>query len=130
LFEVTSAYGTVGLSTGVPYDEYSLSGAFDTLSKVIMVSVMIRGRHRGLPLAIDRSILLPGEDLMHRIDKEYNDKGSWKQSEEAELEEDVRDSGTRGTGPKDDPEEQDPTHGKAHDFKGGDATSEGDVSVM
>jgi potassium uptake Trk family protein len=30
LFEVTSAYGTVGLSTGVPYDAYSLSGAFQT----------------------------------------------------------------------------------------------------
>jgi hypothetical protein len=74
-FEVTSAYGTVGLSTGVPYDDYSLSGAFQSLSKVIMLAIMLRGRHRGLPLAIDRSILLPGEDLMHEMDKHYNDPG-------------------------------------------------------
>jgi potassium uptake Trk family protein len=64
LFEVTSAYGTVGLSTGIPGQDYSLSGSFATLSKVVMLFVMVRGRHRGLPLAIDRSILLPGEELM------------------------------------------------------------------
>jgi Trk-type K+ transport system membrane component len=43
-FEVTSAYGTVGLSLGVPHDQNSLSGAFHTLSKVILLFVMIRGR--------------------------------------------------------------------------------------
>jgi Trk-type K+ transport system membrane component len=43
LFEVTSAYGTVGLSTGVPYDDYSLSGAFQAASKIVMLAVMIRG---------------------------------------------------------------------------------------
>ncbi|KAH8930445.1 TrkH-domain-containing protein [Atractiella rhizophila] len=59
LFEVTSAYGTTGLSTGVPYASYSLSGAFNTFSKLVICVVMIRGRHRGLPLAIDRSVLLP-----------------------------------------------------------------------
>ncbi|KAF2645951.1 potassium transport protein-like protein 1 [Massarina eburnea CBS 473.64] len=85
MFEVTSAYGTVGLSTGVPYDQYSLSGAFDTLSKVVMLFVMMRGRHRGLPLAIDRSILLPGEELMHQMDKDYNEKRLCAASEEEEL---------------------------------------------
>ena len=130
LFEVTSAYGTVGLSTGVPYDQYSLSGAFDTLSKVIMLLVMIRGRHRGLPLAIDRSILLPGEELMHRIDKEYNEKGKCDPDEAEELEQDIRGSGLRGTGPNRDTEEQDPEHGKAHDYASGDATSNGTVSLV
>lgn len=72
LFEVTSAYGTVGLSLGVPGEDYSLSGRFASLSKVVMLFVMVRGRHRGLPLAIDRSILLPGEDLMKRLDSEYS----------------------------------------------------------
>jgi potassium uptake Trk family protein len=85
LFEVTSAYGTVGLSTGVPYDAYSLSGAFQSLSKVVMLAVMLRGRHRGLPLAIDRSILLPGEDLMHKMDKEYNEGGIDATEEEKEY---------------------------------------------
>ena len=72
LFEVTSGYGTVGVSTGVPYDAYSLSGVFHKLSKVIMLFVMIRGRHRGLPLAIDRSILIPGGELFHRMEEIYN----------------------------------------------------------
>ncbi|KAF2852450.1 potassium transport protein-like protein 1 [Plenodomus tracheiphilus IPT5] len=76
LFEVTSAYGTVGLSTGIPGKDYSLSGSFASLSKVVMLFVMVRGRHRGLPLAIDRSILLPGEELMRRLDKEYSTKGA------------------------------------------------------
>ncbi|RDI83099.1 hypothetical protein Vi05172_g7016 [Venturia inaequalis] len=84
LFEVTSAYGTVGLSTGVSYDEYSLVGAFQSLSKVIVMAVMLRGRHRGLPLAIDRSILLPGESLMKKMDKEYN--GSVEECEKYEGE--------------------------------------------
>ena len=70
LFEVTSGYGTVGLSTGVSYDAYSLSGTFHKLSKVVMLLVMVRGRHRGLPLAIDRSILVPGEELLRQMDEE------------------------------------------------------------
>ncbi|PWN20324.1 TrkH-domain-containing protein [Microstroma glucosiphilum] len=61
LFELTSAYGTVGLSTGTPYDNFSLSGRFRTLSKLVVIATMTRGRHRGLPVAIDRSILLPND---------------------------------------------------------------------
>lgn len=61
LFELTSAYGTVGLSTGTPFDNFSLSGRFSTLGKLVVCATMIRGRHRGLPVAIDRSILLPNE---------------------------------------------------------------------
>lgn len=61
LFELTSAYGTVGLSTGTPTDAFSLSGRFHTLSKLVVIATMLRGRHRGLPVAIDRSILLPTE---------------------------------------------------------------------
>jgi potassium uptake Trk family protein len=76
LFEVTSAYGTVGLSTGVPRQDYSFCGSFASLSKIVLLFVMVRGRHRGLPLAIDRSILLPGEELMRRMDKEYSEQGA------------------------------------------------------
>jgi hypothetical protein len=95
LFEVTSGYGTVGLSTGVPYDSYSLSGAFHKLSKVIMLFVMIRGRHRGLPLAIDRSILVPGEDLLHKMDEEYNHRGWFSTNEEREVRRDEEKSGAK-----------------------------------
>nr|XP_018267116.1 potassium ion transporter [Kwoniella dejecticola CBS 10117]OBR89274.1 potassium ion transporter [Kwoniella dejecticola CBS 10117] len=59
IFELVSAYGTVGLSLGVPDDNYSFSGGFRKLSKLIMVVVMLRGRHRGLPVAIDRAVMLP-----------------------------------------------------------------------
>lgn len=72
LFEVVSAYGNCGLTLGVPYDSYALSGQFHTLSKLIMISVMLRGRHRILPMAIDRSILLPGQGLMEEMDRHYN----------------------------------------------------------
>jgi len=61
IFEVVSAYGTVGLSLGVPNQNTSFSGAMGTASKLVLCSVMLRGRHRGLPAAIDRSVLLPGE---------------------------------------------------------------------
>ncbi|KAK3178837.1 hypothetical protein OEA41_000974 [Lepraria neglecta] len=72
LFDTVSAFGTVGLSTGVPYDTYSFCGAWHTLSKLILIVIMIRGRHRGLPMAIDRAVLLPGQELMEKMDREYN----------------------------------------------------------
>ncbi|GAB7341959.1 hypothetical protein MBLNU457_g0259t1 [Dothideomycetes sp. NU457] len=65
IFEIVSAYGTVGISTGVPWAAYSFSGAWHTLSKLILCAVMLRGRHRGLPVAIDKAVLLPGEKLGH-----------------------------------------------------------------
>jgi Trk-type K+ transport system membrane component len=93
LFEVTSAYGTVGLSTGVPGQDYSLCGSFASLSKVVLLFVMVRGRHRGLPFAIDRSILLPGEELMRRMDQEYREVGITSRREIEELREDIEQSG-------------------------------------
>jgi Trk-type K+ transport system membrane component len=63
LFEIVSAYGTVGLSLGFPGVNTSFSGQFRTLSKLIIVAMQIRGRHRGLPYALDRAILLPSESL-------------------------------------------------------------------
>ncbi|KAK5954446.1 hypothetical protein OHC33_004168 [Knufia fluminis] len=63
LFEIVSAYGTVGISVGVPWNAYSFCGAWHTGSKLILCAVMLRGRHRGLPVAIDRAILLPDESL-------------------------------------------------------------------
>ncbi|KAG9124577.1 low affinity potassium transporter [Ceratobasidium sp. 392] len=55
IFELTSAYGTVGLSLGLPTANYSFSGALRPLSKLVIIVVMLRGRHRGLPHAIDRA---------------------------------------------------------------------------
>jgi Trk-type K+ transport system membrane component len=39
----------------------SLSGQFTTFSKLVIYAMMIRGRHRGLPNALDRAIMLPNE---------------------------------------------------------------------
>lgn len=58
MFEVTSAYGTVGLSMGYPGHNFSLCGIFTPLSKLVVIATMLRGRHRGLPNSIDRAILL------------------------------------------------------------------------
>ncbi|KAL6706338.1 low affinity potassium transporter [Coniothyrium glycines] len=63
LFEIVSAYGTVGLSLGFPGTNASFSAQFKTLSKLIIIAMQIRGRHRGLPYALDRAILLPSEAL-------------------------------------------------------------------
>ncbi len=63
LFEVVSGYGCVGISVGLPNEAYSFCGGWHKFSKLILCAVMLRGRHRGLPVAIDRAVLLPGEHL-------------------------------------------------------------------
>lgn len=64
LFEVVSAYGTVGLSLGYPDVNTSFSGQFKTISKLVIIAMQIRGRHRSLPYQVDRAILLPSESLL------------------------------------------------------------------
>lgn len=80
-----SAYGTVGLSLGTPTDNFSLSGRFKTLSKLVLMAVMLRGRHRGLPNAIDRAILLPN-------DLDVEDAQEWSLMDPQGDEEDRRQS--------------------------------------
>ncbi|GAB1320687.1 low affinity potassium transporter [Madurella fahalii] len=63
LFEVVSAYGTVGLSLGYPTVNMSLCSQFSVIGKLVLIAMMIRGRHRGLPYGLDRAILLPSESL-------------------------------------------------------------------
>jgi potassium uptake Trk family protein len=59
LFEIVSGYTTIGISIGLPDQAYSFSGGMYTGSKVVMILVMLRGRHRGLPVALDRAVRLP-----------------------------------------------------------------------
>ncbi|KAI5289792.1 low affinity potassium transporter [Ascosphaera aggregata] len=63
LFEIVSAYGTVGLSLGYPNTTPSFSAQFKALSKLVIIAMEVRGRHRGLPYDLDRAILLPSEGL-------------------------------------------------------------------
>jgi hypothetical protein len=66
LFEIVSAYGTVGLSLGYPTINASFSGEFRPIAKLVIIAMMVRGRHRGLPYALDRAILLPSEKLQKK----------------------------------------------------------------
>ncbi|KAL0473828.1 cation transport domain-containing protein [Neurospora intermedia] len=61
MFEVISAYGTVGMSLGFSTGNASLSAIFSTTGKVFIIMTLIRGRHRGLPYGLDRAIVLPKE---------------------------------------------------------------------
>ena len=70
LFEIVSAYGTVGLSLGYPTINASFSAEFGVVSKLVIVAMQIRGRHRGLPYELDRAILLPSESLHKTEDQD------------------------------------------------------------
>jgi len=56
LFEIVSAYGTVGLSLGYRDIASSFSGVLSQPSQLLLVSVMLLGRLRGLPESIDPSV--------------------------------------------------------------------------
>uniref|UniRef100_A0A060T5Z8 Potassium transport protein n=1 Tax=Blastobotrys adeninivorans TaxID=409370 RepID=A0A060T5Z8_BLAAD len=63
LFEVVSAYGTVGLSMGYPNTNPSFCGQFGVIGKLVIAALCIRGRHRGLPYALDRAVMMPSQRL-------------------------------------------------------------------
>ncbi|GLB37716.1 putative cation transport protein [Lyophyllum shimeji] len=71
IFELVSAYGTVGLSLGTPNNNFSFSGELKPLSKFVIILVMLRGRHRILPVAIDRAVMLPSE-LQRQLDQDVH----------------------------------------------------------
>ena len=70
LFEIVSAYGTVGLSLGYPDIDASFSAEFNVVSKLVIIAMQIRGRHRGLPYELDRAILLPSDSLHKKEDED------------------------------------------------------------
>jgi Trk-type K+ transport system membrane component len=78
IFEVVSAYGCVGLSIGLPDQDYSFCGAWHAAGKLVLCALMLRGRHRGLPVAIDKAIQLPGErdGLIEEEHHEIREEGS------------------------------------------------------
>lgn len=63
LFEVVSAYGTVGMSMGYPNTNPSFCGQFGVIGKLVIAALCIRGRHRGLPYALDRAVMMPSQRL-------------------------------------------------------------------
>ncbi|POS87565.1 hypothetical protein EPUL_000919 [Erysiphe pulchra] len=63
IFEIVSAYGCVGFSVGLPGKTYSFCGAWHSFSRLVLCAIMLRGRHRGLPVDIDKAIQLPGDNM-------------------------------------------------------------------
>ncbi|KUI58899.1 High-affinity potassium transport protein [Cytospora mali] len=70
LFEIVSGYTNIGLSVGVSGQSYSFCGGWYTGSKLIMVLMMLRGRHRGLPVALDHAVKLPGWDNVEKQEED------------------------------------------------------------
>ncbi|CAG9937668.1 unnamed protein product [Clonostachys rosea f. rosea IK726] len=70
LFEIVSAYGTVGLSLGAPGINASLCSQFSIPGKLIIVAMEIRGRHRGLPYGLDRAVILPSESRLRKTEED------------------------------------------------------------
>lgn len=68
LFEIVSAYANNGVSIGLPTAAFSFSGGWHGGSKFVLVLVMLRGRHRDLPVALDRAVKLPSLDLDEKED--------------------------------------------------------------
>jgi Trk-type K+ transport system membrane component len=62
-FEVSSAFGNVGLSFAIPNNNASYSGLFHTVSKLIIITIMLLGRHRGLPDSIDPAIYFRNQSV-------------------------------------------------------------------
>ena len=54
----------------MPYNEYSLCEAWQSVRKLVLVEFMLKGRHMGLPKAIGGALLLLGQELMERMDRE------------------------------------------------------------
>jgi hypothetical protein len=53
IFEVVSAYSCVGESIGYPGKSYAFCGEWHTFSKLLLITVSLRGKIRSLPIVID-----------------------------------------------------------------------------
>lgn len=53
IFEAVSAYSCVGVTIGYPGQSYAFCGAWHTLSKLLLIAVSLRGRHRGLSVIVN-----------------------------------------------------------------------------
>lgn len=60
---IVSAYGNVELGLVYTGKSYNLTGGCKILSQVVISAIMMRGRHRRLPHALDQTIVLPEQPL-------------------------------------------------------------------
>ncbi|CAO3576293.1 unnamed protein product [Absidia cylindrospora] len=66
IYESVSGFGNVGASQGYPDASVSQAGEYRTISKFVLILLMYKGRHRGLPASIDRAVMLPSDQLEER----------------------------------------------------------------
>ncbi|CZT13572.1 uncharacterized protein RCO7_10608 [Rhynchosporium graminicola] len=74
IFEVLSAYANIGLSMGVNDKSYALCGSWKWPSQAFLMFLMLRGRHRSLPVSIDRAIQLPDRKLGSREEADERER--------------------------------------------------------
>eukprot|EP01089_Gocevia_fonbrunei_P017457 TRINITY_DN566_c0_g1_i3.p1 TRINITY_DN566_c0_g1~~TRINITY_DN566_c0_g1_i3.p1 ORF type:complete len:426 (+),score=57.30 TRINITY_DN566_c0_g1_i3:775-2052(+) len=89
LFEIVSAYGTVGLTLGYPGVNYSFSGVWRVGSKLVLILVMLMGRHRGLPDRIDKAVNFSESQYLHTLTSSH---GSFDDLEMIEVQSEDDDS--------------------------------------
>jgi len=70
IFELISAYGTVGLSLGFQNQAVSFSGYWCKASQFLLILTMILGRLRGLPDSIDASVRTAMTETLRDDEKE------------------------------------------------------------
>ncbi|CAF4040088.1 unnamed protein product, partial [Rotaria sp. Silwood1] len=68
IFEIISAFGTVGLTLGYPNIASSFSTILSPASKIILILTMLMGRHRGLLASMtdQEAIEHSAADLLNR----------------------------------------------------------------
>ncbi|GAM21900.1 hypothetical protein SAMD00019534_050750 [Acytostelium subglobosum LB1] len=67
IFEVVSAFGTVGLSMGYPGINSSFSTVLTKSSKLVIIIVMLLGRHRSLPDSVDNAVHIEEKDVVAKF---------------------------------------------------------------
>ena len=68
VFEVSSAFGTVGLSLAYNHPSgVSFSGDLNAFSKFMIILTMFGGKHRGLPPSVDKSIIIQESAMLDEM---------------------------------------------------------------
>lgn len=73
IYECVSAFGGIGASLGYPNSDAAQSQQYRTISKVLLIILMYRGRHRGIALknGLDGSLKLTHDFLFGRFACRY-----------------------------------------------------------
>ncbi|KAJ5144840.1 hypothetical protein N7448_002232 [Penicillium atrosanguineum] len=85
IFECISAYSCVGVTVGFPGQSFAFCGAWHTFSKLLLIAISLRGRHRGLSVIIDHTALFPQTQGSTEENWTCEEKGKHVDRKEAPL---------------------------------------------